>query len=105
MNHLGENVLYRLAGCDVMSGDLVIVRPLQNGFHGRFDAVVADDDLRLAAIGQEPIEFAGDPNARDRGIGDNAGHSRAVDEHDQGTHATAVDELVGNEVERPTIVR
>jgi hypothetical protein len=35
-----------------------------------FDVIVADDGLWLAARDPQPIEFAGDPGAGDRRIGD-----------------------------------
>ena len=37
--------------------------------------------------------------------GTSAKHAAAVVDHDQDAQATAVDELVGNEVERPALVR
>jgi hypothetical protein len=53
----------------------------------------------------KPAEFAGDPNARDRSVGDERqALAAAVVDHNQDAHAAAVDELVGYEVERPTFV-
>jgi hypothetical protein len=62
--------------------------------------------LGLPALAKELIELAGDPDARDRGIGDERqAFARAVVDHDQDAHATAINELVGHEVERPPVVR
>ena len=62
--------------------------------------------LGLAALDQEPIEFARDPDARDRGVGDQRqALAGAIIDHDQDAHATTVDELVSDEVELPAIVR
>jgi hypothetical protein len=36
----------------------VIVRPLQDSVRGQLSAIVADDHLRLAAIGNEPAKRA-----------------------------------------------
>ena len=102
---LGERILHRLARGDVMPGDLVIVRPSQDGVRGEFGSVVADNHPGLAALGEQPIELAGNPDAGDRGVGHQGqALARAVIDHDQDTHAAAVDELVRNEVERPTVV-
>ncbi len=50
---------------DVMPSHLVLVGPSQNGVRGQLRAVVPDDGPRLAALGEEPIDLASDPNARD----------------------------------------
>jgi hypothetical protein len=44
-----------------MPSDLVIVRPLQDDIRGQLGTVVAGDHLRLTAIAEQPIEFAGLP--------------------------------------------
>src|SRR5262249_8385721 len=68
--------------------------------------IVADDGLGLSVRKEEPIELAGDPDAGDRGVGDQGQtFARAVIDHHQNTHAAAINELVGNEVERPAVVR
>jgi hypothetical protein len=84
----------------------VIVGPLQDGIRGQLGAVVTDDPLGLAALAQEPIELASDPDPRDRGVGDERqALARAIVDHDEDAQAAAVDELVGSEVERPAVIR
>lgn len=61
---LSEGVLHRLAWRDVMPGGLVIVCPSQNGVRGELGAL-AHDHPGLAALAEEPVEFAGDPEAGD----------------------------------------
>jgi hypothetical protein len=57
--------------------------------------------LGLPRSTREAIEFARHPEAGDRGIGDQRqALARAVVNHDQDAHAAAVDELIGDEVER-----
>ena len=69
-------------------------------------SVVADDGSGLAALDQEAIEFARHPEAGDRCIGDHRqALACAVINHDQNAHAAAVDELIGDEVERPAVIR
>ena len=51
------------------------------------------------------IQFAGDPHARQRGVGDQRqALPRAVVDHRQDAEAPAVEELIGDEVERPALV-
>jgi hypothetical protein len=47
----------------------VIVGPAQNGVAGELGTVVTYDRPGLAALDEQPIELAGDPDARDRGVG------------------------------------
>jgi hypothetical protein len=59
----------------------------------------------FAAINRQPIEFAGDPSAGDRSVGDKRqALAHAIIDRDQDAHATAIHELVGNEVDWPTFV-
>lgn len=103
---LGESVLYWLARRDVVPLNLVVVGPSQDGVAGQLGAIVADDGLGLAVGGQEPVELASNPKARDRGIGDQRqALAAAVIDDDQDAHAAAVNELIGHEVERPAVVR
>ena len=69
MKDFDKGVLHRLAGRDVVPLDLVVVGPPQDGVRGQLGAVVADDRLGFAARDQKAIEFAGDPDAGDRGVG------------------------------------
>jgi hypothetical protein len=56
-------------------------------------------------LGEESIELASDPDARDRSVGDQRqALTGAIVHHDQDADATAIEELVGDEVERPAIV-
>lgn len=101
----GKGILHRLARRDVMPVNLVIVGPLQDGVRGQLGAVVADDGLGLAVGDQELVEFASHPDAQDRGVGDQGqAFPRAVVDHDQDAHAAAVEELIGDKVQRPAVV-
>jgi hypothetical protein len=44
---------------------------MDRGWHrGQLGKIVAHDHLRLAALTEQPIEFASNPDPRDRGVGD-----------------------------------
>src|SRR5262245_55027458 len=46
------------------------------------------------------------PDAGDRGVGhQRQAFARAVVDHDEDAQAAAIDELIGNEVERPAVIR
>ena len=54
---------------------------------------------RLAALAEQPIEFARNPDARDRGIGDQCQTlARAIIYDHEDAHAPAINELVSSEV-------
>ena len=97
----GEGVLHQFAWRDVTPLDLVVVSPSQDGGRSQLGAVVADDGLWLAASDQKPVELAGHPDAGDRGVGNRRqAFAGALVDH-QDAHTAAVDELIGNEVDRP----
>lgn len=60
---LGKRVLHWFAWGDVMPVDAGFLAPAQDGMTGQFRPVVGDDDLWLAAKGDEPIQFAGNTHA------------------------------------------
>ena len=49
-----------------MPGNAGSVLPVEDGPAGQFRTIVADDGFRLAIKSYDPIQFAGDPMARDR---------------------------------------
>ncbi len=103
---LDESVLARLPGGDVVPGDAAFVGPAQHGIGGQFGAVVRDDRHRLATPRDEVVELTRDPEARDRGIGDERqAFPRAVVDHRQDSEAPAIDHLIVHEIERPALVR
>jgi hypothetical protein len=57
-------------------------------------------------LGNQPIEFTADPNARQRCVGNQRqAFARAVVDDRQDAEAPPVGELVRHEVERPALVR
>src|SRR6516164_3844192 len=85
---------------------LVIVGPTQNGIAGELGTVVTHDCPGRAALDEQPIELAGDPDARDRGIGNQRqALARAVIDDHQDAKPPTVDELIGCEVDRPALIR
>ncbi len=66
---LADAVLHRLAGCDEVPGDPVLARPCEHRVRGELGAVVGDDELGLATPGDQVCQFARDPPARDRRVG------------------------------------
>src|SRR5262245_9374873 len=87
-----------------MPGDLVIVCLSQDGVRSELDAVVSHDHLGLVWLAEEQVEFMGTSDAGDRRIDHQRQTlARAVINHDQDAQPTAVDELVSDEVDRPTM--
>src|SRR6516225_1784119 len=85
---------------------LVIVGPTQNGIAGELGTVVTHDCPGRAALDEQPIELAGDPDARDRGIGNQRqALAGAVVDHNQDAKPLTVDELIGREIDRPALIR
>ena len=81
------------------------VGPVEHGPRGQLGTVVADGHHRPAAVQDQGVEFAGDPPAADRGVGDQRQRlSREVVDHRQHPEAPAPGENVGNEVQRPALV-
>src|SRR5262249_10741662 len=103
---LGEGVLHRLARRDVVPGNLVIVGPLQDGVRRQLGAIVAHDRLWLAALIEKPIELTSNPNAGDRGVGDERqALARAIVDHNEDTKAAPIKHLTATKASRPASVR
>ena len=103
---LHEAVLLRLARRDVVPFDAVLLGPLKHGIAGELGAVVGDDHLRLAALGHDPIEHAGNPRTGQRGI--DLGGKPLTGElvlHVEHPEAPARLQHVRHEVEHPNLVR
>ena len=60
---LGEGILLRLAGGDVMPFDLAVPAPAEDRHGGELGAVVRYADPRLTTPGGDGIQLAGDPGA------------------------------------------
>ena len=97
-------VLHRLARSDVVPFDAVLFGPAQHSVRRELGTVVADDHRRPAKQGNQPIQFASDAHARERGV-DQQGQAfpREVVDHDEDPEATSVDQCVGDEVQRPAL--
>jgi Transposase IS116/IS110/IS902 family len=101
-----EGVLNRLSRIDVMPIDLGLFRPEKDGVACELGAIVADNCLGPATPPDQNIEFAGDPEARKRDVGDDRqAFPDAVIEDGEDPEAPPADELVGNEIQRPPVVR
>ena len=99
-------VLLRLARRDVVPLDRSLLRPSQDRQAGQLGAVVADHRMRLPPDAHQAGQFPRHPSTRQRRIG----HQRqalasVVIDYAQDTEAPAADQAVGDEVERPTLVR
>ncbi len=100
-----EAVLHRFAGRDVVPFDLMIDCPAEDRVRGELGAVVADNHSWLAARFDQHRQLAGDPFARDRGVGDRRQtFARHVVNDVENAEAPAKGELVVDEVERPACV-
>lgn len=67
---LDQTVLHRFAGGDVMPLDTALFLPSQDGVRGQLRSVVADHHAGTPPELGDPIEFAGDPLAGERGVDD-----------------------------------
>lgn len=67
---LADAVLHLTTRRDVVQLDSGLLRPEQDGVRDELGPIVADDELRLAAPGDERRQFASTPPARDRRVGD-----------------------------------
>lgn len=89
----GVAVLLRLAGLDVVPVDVILGCKDQHGAAGQLRAVVGDDNLGLAARGDQPVQLPHNAQAwqgcvcRDRQT-----LSRAFIDHRQHVEPSAVDE-------------
>ena len=102
---LDEPVLRRLARRDVMPLDADIAGPGEHRVRGELGAVIADDHLRRSAPGDQIIQLAHHPSARDRSI-DHSRQTLARHIVDDVEHAEPPpgDELVVDEVQAPALV-
>ena len=100
-----EGVLLRLARGDVMPLDAGLLRPAQDRHAGQLGAVVGDTGGRLATPGHDRVELTPDPQAGERGVGDQrqAFAGEVVDDGED-AKAPAVAQLVMQKVERPALV-
>src|SRR5690606_16269311 len=55
---LGESVLLRLAGLDVLPANAAFIGPFEDRVRGQFRSIVRQYRLRLAAPGDDAAEFA-----------------------------------------------
>ena len=55
---LGEGILHRLGGSDVMPVDAALLGPVEDGVRRQLAAVVADDHRRSASPSDDLVEFA-----------------------------------------------
>ena len=79
----------RLRPPDVVPSNAVVVLPFEHGSAGQLGAIVADDCLRSAMKGNQSIKLTRDPEAGDRGVGDQAeAFAREVVDHGQNTSET-----------------
>lgn len=58
-----EAVLHRLSGGDVVSFDLGLLAPFEDGHAGQLRAVVRDNRIRLSPSGDEAVQLAGNSTA------------------------------------------
>lgn len=103
---LDEAILHRLAGRDVVPLDPRRASPDQDGVGGQLAAIVAHDHLRPAALCKQPVELASNPHTRQRRVRHQCqALAGAVVDDRQDPEAPAVGHLVGDEVQRPALVR
>ena len=106
IERFADPVLHRLARRDEMPGDPALLRPGEHCARGELGSMVGDDQVRPAAPGDDGVEFAGDAPPRDRGVRDHGqAFLRDVVGHIEDPEASAVRELVVDEVDRPARVR
>src|SRR6266702_3211884 len=63
-------ILHRLAGRDVVPFHVMLFAPAQDSIRGELGTVIGHDHPRLATPLDDCDELAGNPSARDRGVGD-----------------------------------
>jgi hypothetical protein len=99
-------VLHRLAGRNVMPFHVMLFAPAQDRVRGELGAVVGHDHLGFAAPLDARHEFANNPSARNRSIGDCCqAFARHVIDDVEDTKAAAARELVVDKVERSAGIR
>lgn len=67
---LGESVLHWLTWGDEVPFDAALLAPAKHNVRRELGTVVRDDQMRVAAMLGDPVQFSGDPAARDRVIDD-----------------------------------
>jgi len=102
---LDEPVLRRLAGGDVMPLDPSIAGPGKHRIRGKLGAIVADDHLRRASLGNQIDQLTDHPPARDRRVDHcSQAFARHVIDDVEHPETTAGGKLVVNEVQAPALV-
>ncbi len=103
---LDEPVLIGLARRDVVPLDIALLRPAQDRHAGQFGAVVTDDGVGPChPLEDRCIEFAPDPCAGDRRIGNQAHTLPAVViDHGEDPEPASASKGIGHEVEAPALV-
>lgn len=102
---LDEGILGRLARCDVVPLNPNFLAPAQHRHAGQLGAVVGNTHRRSAAPGNNSIEFAHDPQARQRGVGDRRqALAREVVDDSQNAEAAAFCKGIRQEVQAPALI-
>src|SRR5262249_38232872 len=102
---LDKPVLLRFARRDVVPSDTALLGPAQDRRAGQLGAIVGDTGGGLTAFSNNRVELAPDPQAGQRGIGDQrqALAGEIVDDGEN-AEAPAVTELVMRKIHRPSLV-
>src|SRR6266508_901646 len=80
----------------------MLFAPAQDSIRGELGTVIGHDHPRLATPLDDCDELAGNPSARDRGVGNRCqAFSRHVIDDVENTEAPAAGELIVDKVERP----
>ena len=103
---LEDAVLHRLAGGDEMPTHAGLLAPGQYCVRGELGAMIADDEVGLAAPGDQRRQLPCNAAARDRGV-DHGGEAFLGDvvDHVEDPEPPALGELVVDGVDRPARVR
>src|SRR5271166_433291 len=102
---LCKAILHRLARRDVMPVDPALLLPFQDGVRGQLRAVVADNEAGIAAQLRDLVEFAGNANAGERDIGDEAyAFPVEIVDHRQDAKAPPIGERIRRKVQRPALI-
>ena len=100
-----ERVLLRLAWSDVMPLDPRLLRLAQNRPAGQLGAIVRDANRRPPTDGDDRIELAYAPLARQRCIGDQRqAFPRKVVDHGKDAEATAISQRIRLEIQAPALI-
>ncbi len=103
---LDEGILGRISGRDVVPIDLSVIGKGQDRVRGELGPIVADSGSGLSTGLEQRCQFPRNPCAGQGRVGDQGeALPRAIVDHGQHAEAAAIGQLVGHEVERPTLVR